>query len=251
MSVHFDSSGKFLGQASDNIDVAVWNGNQVPYITGSQLMEYAATVYAESTPTAWLQAQNPSHGVARERTRETFAIVFAMYNYVVIGKGVAMKRRNQTYGLAELLTDTSYTKGITSPAHKEYYEIGKGDEPRRREATLSVIRLFTNQVQDVQDVIKEMNGAMYWDGNDLFRRFPDHFRCRMGFQLGNPAHGAIYQNLRGINPTLATTKVITDCPATDPKISAQRQFTYLSTFVAGGTIFFRIHPQAIAQGVTW
>lgn len=225
-------------------DVAIIGNMQVPYITGSQLQHYAATVYAEASFMGLVQQIAPNDPV-REMQRETFAITYTMYNYAM-AKGAAFRNIGRVYGLTELLTDSNYTKGINSPAHNEYFTSG-GDEMRRQLATLSVAKLFTQQVFDVQDVIQELNGAMYWDGNDLFRLYQSHFRAKNGFELSNPAHGAIYQGVSVVRGA----QMIDSCPAQKPDVAAKRQFTYLSTMTAGGTIFFRLHPQATSQGVTW
>jgi hypothetical protein len=177
--------------------------------------------------------------------RECMGIAVTMYNYAR-AKGAAFKRANKIYGLNELLVDSGYTKGINSPKFTEYFSAG-GDEAKRRLTTLSVIKLFTRQFFDLQDVVTNLQGAQYWDGNDLFRRYRDHYRAKNGFELGNAAHGRIYQNVNVIQGA----QIIATCPATDPKVAARRQFTFLSTMTAGGTIFFRIHPQAAAQGITW
>ncbi|MEO1654244.1 MAG: hypothetical protein AAFU64_11915, partial [Bacteroidota bacterium] len=222
----------------------IWN-QEVPYISGSQLRQYAATIYSEASFMGLVQQIAPGDPI-REMQRETFAIAYTMYNYAM-AKGAAFRRAGRQYGLRELLVDNNYTKGISSPAHQEYLMGQGGDDMRRKFATLAVIKLFTRQVQDVQDVIQNLQGAQYWDGNDLFRLFKSHFRAKYGFELSNPQHGMIYQNVSVVR----NTQTITSSPASNPKVSTKRQYTYMSTMTAGGTIFFKIHPQAAAQGITW
>jgi hypothetical protein len=243
-TVYFTTEGELEHVDDAGEDLGVIAGTQIPYITGSQLRQYAATVYAESSFFGLVQQiapQNPIH----EMQRETFAITFTMYNYAM-AKGAAFKRAGKVYGLSELLVDGNYTKGVNSPAHQEYFT-GGGDETRRRMATLSVIKLFTHQTEDVQDVVQHLDGAQYWDGNDLFRLYQAHFRAKNGFELSDPAHGAIYQGVTVVR----NVQVIDSVPAQNPTVAAQRHFTYMSTMTAGGTIFFKIHPQAAAQGITW
>lgn len=243
-TVNFNTDGSIGGIQEGGQDAALINGQQVPYITGSQLRKYAATVYAEASFFGLVQQINPGNPLG-EMAKETFAICYTMYNYAM-AKGAAFKRAGRVYGLNELLNDKNYTKGISSPAHQEYFGQG-GDQHRKNYANLAVIKLFTKQTADMQGVIQQMQGAQYWDGNDLFRLYQNHFRAKNGFELSNPAHGAIYQNVTAIQ----NTQVIASCPATNPNVAAKRQYTYMSTMTAGGTIFFKIHPQAAAQGVTW
>jgi hypothetical protein len=243
-TVRFSPDGALTGVEEGGIDKAFIGNQEVPFITGTQLRQYAATVYSEASFMGLVQQINPSNPM-REMQRETFAIAYTMYNYAM-AKGAAFKRANKFYGLADLLVDTNYTKGISSPAHYEYFGAG-GDDTRRRFATLAVIKLFTRQTFDVQDVIQGLQGAQYWDGNDLFRLYKSHFRAKNGFELGNPTHGAVYQNVSVIR----NAQVIESCTAQNPNVAAKRRFTYLSTMTAGGTIFFKIHPEAAAQGITW
>ncbi len=240
----YNPNGALIDIQQGGHDVAIIGNMQVPYITGSQLQKYAATVYSESSFMGLVQQIAPNNPL-REMQRETFAITYTMYNYAM-AKGAALRNAGRVYGLAELLVDSNYTKGISSPAHNEYFTSG-GDETRRQLATLSVAKLFTQQTYDVQDVIHQLNGAMYWDGNDLFRLYQNHFRAKNGFELSDPAHGAIYQGVSVVRGT----QMIATCPAQNPTVAAKRQFTYLSTMTAGGTIFFRLHPQATQQGITW
>lgn len=241
----YSPDGALMDIQQEGPDRAVIGNQEVPYITGSQLRQYAATVYSESSFMGLVRQIAPADPLG-EMMRETFAITLTMYNYAM-AKGAAFQRAGRRYGLNELLTDSNYTKGITSPAHHEYFTPGVGDETRRRFATLAVIKLFTRQTYDVQDVIQRLAGAQYWDGNDLFRLFQAHFRAKNGFELSDPAHGMIYQGVTVV-PGVQT---ITTCPAQNPNVAQKRQFTYRSTMTCGGTIFFRIHEQAAAQGITW
>ena len=171
-----------------------------------------------------------------------------MFTYAMT-RGAAVKKAGQFYGLNQLLSDSNYTKGIISAGHNEYFGSG-GDQVKRNYATLAVIKLFTRDTGDVADVIQGLSGAMYWDGNDLFRLFTTHFRAKNGFELGNPSHGQLYKNV----PVLArqTVNQITSSAASNPNvIKAGRKYTYLSTFTAGGTIFFKLHPEATGQGIAW
>ena len=243
-TLYFGNDGALSNLDDEGDDRAYFGSNQIPYLTGSQLRDYAATVYSESSFMGLVKQINPNDPI-REMTRETFAVAYTMYTYA-IAKGAAFKRANKFYGLADLLKDGNYTKGISSPAHQEYFGTG-GDETRRKLATMAVIKLFTRQTQDVQDVVQGLQGAMYWDGNDLFRLYKTHFRAKMGFELGNSAHGSTYQNVTVIkNP-----QVIASCTAQNPKVSDKRQYTYMSSMTIGGTIFFKLHPQAVQQGITW
>lgn len=240
----YNPDGSLANVQQGGPDKAIIGNQEVPFITGTQLRKYAATVYSESSFYGLAQQIAPANPLG-EMTKETFAIAYTMYNYAM-AKGAAFKRAGRRYGLVELLQDSNYTKGINSPAHQEYYGAG-GDEHRRRLATLAVIKIFTKQTADMQGVIQQLGGAQYWDGNDLFRLYTKHFRARNGFELANPAHGAIYQGVTVINGA----QVIASTPATNPNVAAKRQYTYMSTMTAGGTIFFKIHPEAAAQGITW
>lgn len=240
----YDSSGTLIDVKPGGADVAIFGGQTVPFITGTQLQKYSAIIYAESSFLGLVQQIAPANPV-RTMELETMAIAITMYNYAR-AKGAAFKRANQIYGLNELLIDTNYVKGINSPKYTEYFSAG-GDDRKRKLSTLAVLRLFMRQFSGVQDLITNLQGAQYWDGNDLFRRYRDHFRAKNGFELINPVHGRIYQNVTVIQGA----QIIASCPAQDPKVAARRQYTYLSTMTMGGTIFFRLHPQASAQGITW
>jgi hypothetical protein len=246
-SLTFQPDGSLGNVDEEGDDLAFYNGNRVQFVSGSQLRQYAATVYAESANMNLLKQlgySNPEN----EMKRETFAIAYTMFTYAMT-RGAAEKKAGRFYGLNQLLTDSNYTKGIVSAGHNEYFSSG-GDQTRRALATLAVIKLFNRDTSDVSDVISGLDKAMYWDGNDLFRLYQNHFRAKNGFELGDPAHGQLYKNI----PTLyrQTVNQISSCVGTNPNVvKAGRQYTYLSTFTAGGTIFFKLHPQATSAGITW
>lgn len=246
-SLTFLPDGTLGNVEEEEDDKAFYNGNPVPFVSGSQLRQYAATVYAEAAGTGLLRQMGYSN-IAEEMKRETFAIAYTMFTYAMT-RGAAEKKAGRFYGLNQLLTDSNYTKGIVSAGHNEYFGSG-GDQTRRSLATLAVIKLFMRDTADVADVISGLNGAMYWDGNDLFRLFTNHFRAKNGFELGSASHGQLYKNV----PTIYKQPVnqITSSAASNPNvIRAGRKYTYLSTFTAGGTIFFKLHPEATGQGIKW
>jgi hypothetical protein len=246
-SLNFQQDGTLEGVDEEGDDKAFYNGQPVQFITGSQLRQYAATVYAEAGSTGLLKQMGYSN-IEQEMKRETFAIAYTMFMYAMT-RGAAVKKAGQFYGLNQLLTDSNYTKGIVSAGHNEYFSAG-GDQTRRNLATLAVIKLFTRNTSDVTDVIEGLNGAMYWDGNDLFRLFTNHFRAKNGFELGDPAHGQLYRNITTLYRQ--TVNQITSSPASNPNVTKTgRRYTYLSTFTAGGTIFFKLHPEATKQGIAW
>jgi hypothetical protein len=240
----YNSNGSLMDIQQGGPDKAIIGNQEVPFITGSQLRQYAATVYSEASFMGLTRQISPADPIGEMR-RETFAITYTMYNYAM-AKGAAFRNAGRRYGLAELLVDSNYTKGISSPAHHEYFGTG-GDDTRRQMSTLAVIKLFTKQTHDVQDVMSKLQGVQYWDGSDLFRLYQSHFRAKNGYELSNPAHGAIYQ---GVN-VVSGAQVISSCTAQNPTVASKRQYTYMSAMTAGGTIFFKIHPQAAAQGITW
>jgi hypothetical protein len=243
-SLIYNASGMLEDIRPGSADIAIYAGQQVPFITGSQLQRYAGIIYSESSFLGLARQINPANP-SREMERECFAIAVTMYNYAR-AKGAAFQRAGRFYGLNELLVDSGYTKGINSPKFTEYFSAG-GDESKRRLATLAVIRLFMRQFWGFEDVLQSLQGAQYWDGNDLFRRFRDHYRAKHGFELSNPLHGRLYQNVTVIQGA----QIISSCVASEPAVKARRQFTFMSTITLGGTIFFRLHPQAAAQGITW
>lgn len=242
MAILFNVDGSLASIDDNTADKAFIGKQEIPFISGAQLRSYAATVYSESSHNGILQFVAPNNILA-EMQRETFAIAYSMFNYA-LAKSAAFKKAKRSYGLADLLVDSNYTKGINSPQHQEYFGTG-GDETRRRQSTLAVAKLFTKQTSDVTDIIQTLQGGGYWDGSDIFRKFPDHYRCRQGFELSNNLHGDVYKNIPNVAKSIQT------CPATETRVSEKRQFTFLSTMTAGGTIFFRLHPTAIAQGVNW
>ncbi len=240
----YHTNGTLLDRRENGPDMAIFGNIQVPIITATQLQRYAAIIYAEASYPGLLREINPTNP-AGELWRETVAIAIAMYNYVR-NKSMAFYRAGQVYGINDLVNDANYVKGVSSPKFNEYFLPG-GDETKRVYATLAVLKLFTQQVQDIREIIMSMQQAAYWDGNDLFRLYRNHYRAKQGFELGDPAHGRLYQNVT----IIPGTQIISSCPAQDPKVAARRQFTFLTTMTAGGSIFYRIHPQAQAQGVNW
>lgn len=240
----YHTNGTLLDRRENGPDVAVFGNIEVPLITASQLQRYAAIIYAEASFPGLLREINPNNP-AGELWRETVSIAIAMYNYVR-NKSTAFYRAGRIYGINDLVNDANYVKGISSPKFNEYFLPG-GDETKRNFANLAVLKLFTRQVHDIRDIIMSIQQAAYWDGNDLFRRYKEHYRAKQGFELGDPAHGRLYQNVT----IIPGTQVISSCPALDPNVAARRQFTFLSTMTAGGSIFYRIHPEAAAQGVSW
>jgi hypothetical protein len=243
-SLVFDTNGSLIDVQQFGPDAAFVGTEAVPIISGTQLRQYAAMVYAESSFMGLLNEINPEDPFG-EMFRETISIAICMYNYTR-SKGTAFHRAGKVYGLQDLVSDVNYVKGINGPAYQEYFGT-EGDAERRRLSTLAVLKLFTRQLDDIRDLIRDLQGAQYWDGNDLFRLFPNHYRARMGFELGSPSHGHLYEKVSSIEGV----QVIPDCPAQDPNVAAKRQFTFMSTTVAGGSIFFKIHPQAVAQGISW
>ncbi|MCB0531397.1 MAG: hypothetical protein H6574_01080 [Lewinellaceae bacterium] len=240
----YHTNGVLLDRRDNGPDMAIFGNIQVPLITASQLQRYAAIVYAEAAYSALLHEISP-RDPRGALWRETVAIAIAMYNYVR-NKSMAFYRAGRIYNINDLVNDAAYVKGINSPKFNEYFMPG-GDETKRTFANLAVLKLFTRQVEDIRSIIFEIQQAAYWDGNDIFRRYREHYRAKQGFELGNPEHGRLYQNVT----IIPGTQVIDSCPAQDPRVAAYRQFTFLSTMTAGGSIFYRIHPQAVAQGVTW
>ena len=240
----YNASGALEDIRPGSTDAAFYAGQQVPFMSGSQLQKFAGIIYSESSFLGLAKQINPANPT-REMERECFAIAVTMYTYAR-SKAAALQRTGKVYGLNELVVDSGYTKGINSPKYNEYFSAG-GDEGKRRMATMAVIRLFMRNFWGFEDILQGLQGAQYWDGNDLFRRYRDHYRAKMGFELSNPLHGRIYQNVTVIQGA----QIINSCPAQDPNVAAKRQYTFLSTMTLGGSIFFRIHPQAAAQGITW
>ena len=243
-SLIFNAAGALEKIHPSDVDDAIYAGQEVPYITGSQLQRYAAIIYAESTYLGLLRQLQPIHPVL-EMEREAFAMAVTMYQYAR-SKSAAFQRAQRFYSLQDLLNDAGYTKGINSPLLQEYYGVA-GDEQRRRSATLAVIRLFTRQFSGFESVITALQGAMYWDGNDLFRRYKEHYRAKKGFELGSTDHGKLYAEVK----SLVGLQVLQSCPATDPTVAALRTYTFRSCATFGGSIFFQLHPQALEQGISW
>ncbi len=240
----YDSQGKLLDIQEFGPDAAFLGTQPVPIITGTQLRKYAAIVYAESSYPGLLREINPTDPNG-EMLRETAAIAITMYNYAK-AKGTAFNKSGKVYGLQELVQDSSYVKGINSVGYQEYFGTA-GDDNRRKMATKAVMKLFLRDLADLNDLIKKLQGALYWDGNDLFRRYKSHYRAKMGFELSNPAHGKLYEKVTVVQGV----QVLSSCPAVDTAVLAKRQYTFMSTTTGGGSIFFKIHPQAAAQGISW
>ncbi|TNE68081.1 MAG: hypothetical protein EP344_01665 [Bacteroidetes bacterium] len=240
----FHTNGVLLNRQENGPDLAVFGNTPVPIITGSQLQRYAAILYAEASYPGLLREINPSDP-SGELWREVVGIAICMYNYVR-NKSLAFYRAGRAYGLNDLVHDVQYIKGINGPQFNEYFLPG-GDTLKRNYANLAVLKLFTRQVYDIRSIIMEIQQAAYWDGNDLFRLYQNHYRAKQGFELGDPAHGRLYQNVSIVKGT----QILESCPAQDPVVASRRQYTFLSTMTAGGSIFFRIHPQAAAQGISW
>ncbi len=243
-SLIYNKAGALEGIQPGVADDAIYAGQRVPYLTGSQLQRYAAIIYAESTYLGLLRQIHPVQPIV-EMEREAFAMAVTMYQYAR-SKSAAFQRAQRFYGLQDLLNDSGYTKGINSPILQEYYGEA-GDEQRRRSATLAVIRLFTRQFWGFESVVEAVQGALYWDGNDLFRRYKDHYRAKKGFELGHSDHGRLYQEVT----SLEGVQVIQSCPATDPAVAVLRTYTFRSCATFGGSIFFQLHPQALEQGISW
>lgn len=221
-------------------DAAYFNNSKVPYIKASQLRDYAAIVYSEAASQGVVNKIQGGQNVEVEMMRESFAIAQTMFNYVIVKNAALSKAGKGNYGLKDLLVDKNYTKGLDSPAHQEYYGTA-GDTVRRKMATLAILKLFTKNVGDVTDITNA--GTLYWDGKDVFEKYKQHYRAKGGFELAHPNMGRLYENL-GV-------QTISSVTATDPKVSAKRKYTYQAVLVAGGTIFYKIHPEAAAQGITW
>ncbi|MDX2303334.1 MAG: hypothetical protein NW226_11065 [Microscillaceae bacterium] len=243
---YFNTDGSIANINQGGPDVAFIGNLQVQTVNATDLRKFAAIVYSESSFWGLVQQIAPANPFL-EMQRETFGITFTMFTYAR-AKNAAMQRAGKSYTFHDMLGDKNYTHGIGSTAYNEFLADTGGDERRRKAVVLAVMRLFLGPQyqQDMQDVIVGLDGAVFWDGNDLFRLFKSHYRAKQGFELSNPAHGAIYQNVSVVK----NAQVITSSPASNPNvIAANRQYTFMSTMTLGGTIFFKIHPQAAAQGV--
>lgn len=232
----FDNGGNLIDTQPNNADQAIIGGQPVPHISGSQLRAYSATIYAEATYMGLVKQINPGNPMA-EMEKETLAMAFAMRNYVMAKRAKGVK-----YGFRELLSDTNYVKGSTGPHHQEYYNEGTGDIDRRRFATLAAIRLFTQNISGLEQVVQSLNGAMFWGGQYFFKKYPNLPIIQNGFELGDPTHGQIYQNTN-----ISGTQILQSYPTQKPGLG--RRFTYLSTMTAAGSIFYKIHPEAHGIGV--
>lgn len=251
-TLFYDMNGNLQNVSQQGEDVARIADHPVPFIRGSQLQQYAAIVYSEAGGVGLLQQMGYANPIA-EMEKETFAIALTMFSYAK-AKGAAFKRANKRYGLRELLVDSSYTHGINSPAHHEYFgHPNSGDPERRRLSTLAVINLFALMHQPTPPMQEVMQNAghntphptMYWDGMDLFTRYRAHYRAKQGFELSNPNHGRLYSRLTSTRGT----HIIESTAANPPKNG--RNFTFMSMMGYGGSIFFRLHDQAIQAGITW
>ncbi len=241
-SLIFSSDGSLYNTQANGPDKAYVGQEEIPYLSGTQLQTFAAIIYAESTLQSVVEQINPYNPIS-EMEKEAFAIAYSMYNYT-LARGAAEKRRGKQFGMLELLNDPDYARSFATPQYQEYFEQGT-DSLRARLATLAVIQLFTQQTQRYGPLIEQLQGGGYWDGLDLFRYFPKHYRARMGMELSEPVHGRLYEavNLfKGAQP-------ITSHQARTPQLS--REYTFLSTLTAGGSVFFCLHPQAKQQGVLY
>ena len=243
---YYNTDGSLADIKQIGPDVAFIGNLQVQSVKASDLRKFAAIVYSESSFMGLVRQIAPDNPYL-EMQRETFGITFTMFTYAR-AKNATLQRIGKSYTFHDMVVDKNYTHGIGSNAYHEFLADEGGDEQRRKAVILAVMRLFLGPQyqQDVQDVILGLDGATYWDGNDLFRLFRSHYRAKQGFELLEPAHGAIYQNVTVIK----NTQVITSSPASNPSVlNHGRQFTFMSTMTLGGTIFFKLHPQAVAQGI--
>jgi len=236
-SYHFNTNGA-LAKTESGADKAYVQGHEVPYISGSNLVTFAAIVYSESASSGLVNQITGGRSADREMFRENFGMVQAMFNYSIAKNAALRKAGRGSYGLPQLLNDKDYAKGRGSAIFNEYFGTG-GDQKRRQYATLAVLKLFTKNINDVRDIAT--SGIVGWDGKDLYTRYKEHYRFKVGLELGNPSHGHLYNPL-GI-------QTIASQAATSPNVKG-RQYTWQSVFTAGGSIFHRIHPQAAAQGIS-
>ncbi|TAE72206.1 MAG: hypothetical protein EAZ85_09885, partial [Bacteroidetes bacterium] len=81
-SIYFDTQGSLVRTDEEGDDKAFYNNQEVPYITGSQLQNYAATIYSESSFMGLVRQINPSDPFG-EMQKETFAIAYTMYTYAM------------------------------------------------------------------------------------------------------------------------------------------------------------------------
>ena len=239
---YYNTDGSISNVNQGGPDVAFIGNIQLQTVKASDMRRFAAIIYAESSFWGLVQQIAPANPYL-EMQRETFAMAYTMFNYTM-----AKKRKTGKYGFFDLLYDEKYVHGIKSRDFTEFMEGNPKDLRRSQAVVMASMRLFLGpQYQrDMQDVIQRLNGALYWDGNDLFRRFKAHWRGVNGFVLSDPAHGAIYQNVTSISGT----QVISTTPATREYIVNQGiQYVYLSTTTFAGSIFFKFHPQGEKLGV--
>lgn len=214
----------------------------------SNISKLEAIVYSETTEKSLLvqlypESKNLQKGEKEkfeiEMEKEALAIALTCLNYRK-AKNDAFKKAGKVYTLADLVVDANYTKGVGSDKNTEYYS-EKADPLKKRIVKEAVALALSGKGGKVAE---ELNGAAYWNSNNLFRLYPNHYFSKNGFELGKPAHGSLYKNVKNY-------KKISTQKATDPNRSKKRSYTYLSTYTAGGSIFFKLHPEAIAQGITW
>lgn len=243
-TVYYNTDGSIHSINNGGPDVAFIGSIQLQSVKASDLRKFAGIIYAEASYTGLVQQINPANP-DREMQRETFAIALSMFNYVQ-----AKKRKGSDFNFFKLInpaTGKNYVHGIVSRDFGEFVNGDPKDHKRANAAIMASMRLLLGPQyqQDMQDIVRGLQGSVWWDGNDLFRRYKEHYRAKQGFQLSNPAHGAIYQNTN-----IKGAQIISDCVASNPKVlSTGRQYTFLSTMALAGSIFFKLHPQAEAQGV--
>lgn len=241
ITYYYDSDGILINKKT-GADKVVYNGALLNNISGSQFRKYAAIAYAEATYYDLIAQISPNEPYPA-MTRETLGIASAMINYT----SIRFQLSKGTYQLDHMLSDQGYLSSIGKPLYNEYLNTDSGgDMYRRKAASLAVLKIFGHTRSDQE--INQYQGVMYWNGMNLFRvssYVP--YRAKTGFELGHPAHGKIYLNTQ-MEPN---TRVLTTTPASAPNIKSVRQFTYLSSHTEGGTIFFRLHSQAIQQGISY
>ncbi|MEO1654243.1 MAG: hypothetical protein AAFU64_11910, partial [Bacteroidota bacterium] len=240
ITYYFNEDGVQLDKKSGQ-DKVVYQGAILNNITATQFRKYAAIVYAEATYYDLISQISPNapYEVMKE---ETLGIASAMINYTTI----RFQLSNGDYNLDSMLSDTGYISSIGKRLYNEYLNTESGgDMYRRKAASLAVLKIFgyTRSQADID----RYQGIMYWNGMNLYRissYVP--YRAKVGFELSDPAQGQIYQNTH----LASQTKVLTSTPATATStISRNMTYTYFSSHTAGGTIFFRLHSQAIRAGI--
>ena len=239
---YYNTDGSIANVNQGGPDVAFIGNIQLQTVKASDMRRFAAIIYSESSYWGLCKEIAPANPYL-EMQRETFAIAFTMFNYTM-----AKKKKGLNYSFFDLLGDKNYTHGIGSREYNDFMEGNPKDRHRGQAVVMATMRLLLGPQyqQDMQDVVQGLDGAVFWDGNDLFRRFREHYRAKQGFELSNPAHGAAYQNVTSVQGA----QIITSNPASNPNvIKTGRQYTFMSTITLAGTIFFKLHPQAVQQGV--